>query len=346
MQWRARCATAQPTTSSRQARQDLDGEGRGVSGRITAISEAAPDVSFADMMRRAGHCPPPQIEKVEGARRFLQAAQDAIVGGRIARTQLQYTVWNANLMQTSASRYELRCATKSHARACRAVCRSAIAYGPSVPEESSSPAMPRPIKARHAEGDAGPGGPFLDLNSHIATKVAILSNRLSRSASRYYRKRYGIGVVEWRLLMFIGQVKETRANRICSETELDKGAVSRSLAVLQRMGLVSAREDGGDSRRNNIALTPKGRALHDEIVPIALDRQSELVAHLTQAEIEVFMDLVERLQAKVSDGEPMSDDALPRPPLPPQPSEHEPRRRKPSVRRAPSRRSARVAQQD
>jgi HAE1 family hydrophobic/amphiphilic exporter-1 len=39
----------------------------------------------------------PQLEKVEGARLFLQAAQDVNVGGRLSRTQFQYTLQDANL---------------------------------------------------------------------------------------------------------------------------------------------------------------------------------------------------------------------------------------------------------
>src|SRR5262245_62282106 len=144
--------------------------------------------------------------------------------------------------------------------------------------------MPRSKKARRAPVDAC--RPMLDLDSHVPTKVAILANHLSRAASRFYRERYGIGVVEWRLMMFIGHVTETRANHICSETDLDKGAVSRSLAVLQRLGIVSVREDGSDSRRNNVALTAKGRTLHNEIVPVALERQGDLLAGLTPAEIK------------------------------------------------------------
>jgi HAE1 family hydrophobic/amphiphilic exporter-1 len=38
----------------------------------------------------------PQLEKVEGAKLFLQAAQDVNVGGRLARTQFQYTLQDAN----------------------------------------------------------------------------------------------------------------------------------------------------------------------------------------------------------------------------------------------------------
>jgi DNA-binding MarR family transcriptional regulator len=142
--------------------------------------------------------------------------------------------------------------------------------------------------------------------------VAVFANRLSRSASRFYRKAYGIGVVEWRLMMFIGHTQETRANRICSEIDLDKGAVSRSLGVLQSLGVVRIKEDGADGRRNKVALTAKGRALHDRLVPIALDRQRELVCGLTPGEIATFNALIDRLQANVADGEPGLDEPLPK----------------------------------
>jgi DNA-binding MarR family transcriptional regulator len=181
--------------------------------------------------------------------------------------------------------------------------------------------MPRPSKTRHTSADATAGGLVLDLNSHIPTRVAIFANRLSRAASRFYRKKYGIGVVEWRLIMYIGRAKETRANRICSETDLDKGAVSRSLATLQGMGIVTVKEDGADGRRNNVALTVKGRALHGELVPIAFERQTKLVADLTPAEVRLFMALIAKLQAKVAGGEPGADAPvptlrpMPRPPL-------------------------------
>jgi hydrophobic/amphiphilic exporter-1 (mainly G- bacteria), HAE1 family len=39
----------------------------------------------------------PQLEKVEGARLFMQASQDVNIGGRLARTQFQYTLQDANL---------------------------------------------------------------------------------------------------------------------------------------------------------------------------------------------------------------------------------------------------------
>src|SRR6202049_2121337 len=41
----------------------------------------------------------PQLDKVEGARLFLQAAQDVRVGGRPSRTQFQYTLQGPDIRQ-------------------------------------------------------------------------------------------------------------------------------------------------------------------------------------------------------------------------------------------------------
>jgi HAE1 family hydrophobic/amphiphilic exporter-1 len=60
---------------------------------ITLKPRAERDVSAGQVIARLR----PQLEKVEGAKLFLQAAQDVNVGARIARTQFQYTLQDANL---------------------------------------------------------------------------------------------------------------------------------------------------------------------------------------------------------------------------------------------------------
>ena len=51
------------------------------------------DVSADEVIQRLR----PQLAKVEGAALFLQVAQDINVGGRLSRTQYQYTLQDANL---------------------------------------------------------------------------------------------------------------------------------------------------------------------------------------------------------------------------------------------------------
>jgi HAE1 family hydrophobic/amphiphilic exporter-1 len=60
---------------------------------ITLKPKHERDVSAGQVIARLR----PQLEKVEGARLFLQASQDVNVGGRLARTQFQYTLQDANI---------------------------------------------------------------------------------------------------------------------------------------------------------------------------------------------------------------------------------------------------------
>jgi HAE1 family hydrophobic/amphiphilic exporter-1 len=64
---------------------------------ITLKPKSERDVSAFEVIARLR----PQLEKVEGARLFMQAAQDVNVGGRASRTQFQYTLQDANLDELS-----------------------------------------------------------------------------------------------------------------------------------------------------------------------------------------------------------------------------------------------------
>ena len=62
---------------------------------ISLKPKAQRDVSVGQVIARLR----PQLEKVEGARLFMQAAQDVNVGGRAARTQFQYTLQDGNISE-------------------------------------------------------------------------------------------------------------------------------------------------------------------------------------------------------------------------------------------------------
>jgi len=65
---------------------------------ITLKSKSERNVSAGEVIARLR----PQLDKVEGARLFMQTAQDINIGGRRARTQFQYTLQDANLEELNA----------------------------------------------------------------------------------------------------------------------------------------------------------------------------------------------------------------------------------------------------
>lgn len=139
----------------------------------------------------------------------------------------------------------------------------------------------------------------LNLERYVPALVTFLANKLSSGASACYRKHFGVGVVEWRLVALLAVESNITANRICQAIGLDKGAVSRSLKQLEEAGYVAFSKDESDGRRMLITLTPSGKCLHDRIIKVALKREELLLGDFSDAELDTLVDLLLRMNERV-----------------------------------------------
>src|SRR3954462_14692883 len=146
-----------------------------------------------------------------------------------------------------------------------------------------------------AAGRSGRAEQVLDLDRYVPALITFIANKLSRSATVVYQKRFGVNVTEWRILSLLAIEPEISAARICHVIGFDKGPVSRTLAGMEERGLVSIRTDPKDGRSHSISLAVKGREIHDQIIGIALDRERRLLSCLSAAEQEVLIDLLVRV---------------------------------------------------
>ncbi|NNM71379.1 MarR family winged helix-turn-helix transcriptional regulator [Enterovirga aerilata] len=145
-------------------------------------------------------------------------------------------------------------------------------------------------QARAAPPTVEPGsGPVLDLRRYVPGLLTFLANKLSRSASALYQREFGVNVTEWRIMSQLAIEPGIPASRICQVIGFDKGPVSRSLAAMEKRGIVTIEVDKADARRRVIALTGHGRALHDRIIAVALERERRLLACLSAEERELLI---------------------------------------------------------
>ncbi|WP_409489206.1 MarR family winged helix-turn-helix transcriptional regulator [Pseudomonas promysalinigenes] len=150
----------------------------------------------------------------------------------------------------------------------------------------------------------------LDLARYVPGLITFLSNKLAAGASQCYRKHFGIGVVEWRMLSMLAVENNITANRICQVIGLDKSAVSRALQSLEAAGYVNSAIDARDARRNTVSLTSSGRELHDRVLKVALERERRLLSGLSGKEVDTLIQLLGRLQTQaysVNDYDPPND---------------------------------------
>ena len=64
---------------------------------------------------------------------------------------------------------------------------------------------------------------------------------------------------------------------------------------MERRGRVSIRPDPADTRRRLATLTPSGRALHDRIIVVALERERRLLSCLTPEQQATLVEVLNLL---------------------------------------------------
>ncbi len=152
-----------------------------------------------------------------------------------------------------------------------------------------------PRKAARTGG--AKAGPTLDLERYVPAFVTFIANKLSRSATVFYQRHFGINVTEWRIMSLLAIEPGITASRICHVIGFDKGPVSRTLTMMQARDLIAIETD--PRGRHSVSLTPKGRAIHDEVIVAALERERRLLACLRKEEREILIDLLRRVHANL-----------------------------------------------
>ena len=115
--------------------------------------------------------------------------------------------------------------------------------------------------------------------------LTFAANRFTRKAARHYQETYGIGAMDWRMLVMLTREPGASVTRASETIGIDKAAVSRCLARLEAKGLATAEADDANQRRRNWTLTEAGRALHAEILEVALRRQRILLEGLDEDDV-------------------------------------------------------------
>jgi DNA-binding MarR family transcriptional regulator len=135
----------------------------------------------------------------------------------------------------------------------------------------------------------------LVLDEFLPYRLSILANTVSRAFARAYQERFGLTIPQWRVMAVLAQFPDLSANEVAGKTEMDKVTISRTVASMLKTGHLERRTDPSDRRRTILRLSPAGRRIHAQIVPLARDYEARLVTTLTETDLETLDRIVERL---------------------------------------------------
>jgi DNA-binding MarR family transcriptional regulator len=93
----------------------------------------------------------------------------------------------------------------------------------------------------------------------------------------------------------LGQYGVMTGKAIGEHTHMHKTKVSRAVALLERRKLLTRKANRADLRESFLTLTPAGRAMYEDLAPIALDFAKRLFEVVDPADRTAFERAVDRL---------------------------------------------------
>ena len=138
----------------------------------------------------------------------------------------------------------------------------------------------------------------LILEEFLPYRLAVLSHTVSTTIAKVYEKRFGLSIPEWRVIAILGRFPGLSAVEVADRTMMDKVAVSRAVTKLIKNGRIDRQFADADRRRSILNLSEEGHQVHNEVAPLALAFEADLLHGISEENYEQFNIVLERLLAK------------------------------------------------
>ena len=138
----------------------------------------------------------------------------------------------------------------------------------------------------------------LILEDFLPYRLSITSHTVSTNIARVYEKRFGVSIPEWRVIAVLGRYPDLSAVEVADRTLMDKVAVSRAVTKLIKTGRIDREFADADRRRSILNLSEEGKKVHNEIAPLALEFEQQLVQNISEDDYEKFNSVLEQLLDK------------------------------------------------
>jgi DNA-binding MarR family transcriptional regulator len=145
-----------------------------------------------------------------------------------------------------------------------------------------------------------PNRPHLDLDRFMPYRFSIVTNRVSSAIARHYSARFNLTIPEWRVIAVLGQTPGLSARQVAVRTAMDKVQVSRAVASLLVARRLTKQAHASDGRSTHLSLSAKGHAIYDEVVPLALNLETQFLSVLTPKERKTLDRLLSKLAASAA----------------------------------------------
>jgi len=137
--------------------------------------------------------------------------------------------------------------------------------------------------------------PALVLENFFPYQLTKLQVLVSDRIAQIYTGEFNLSRQEWRVLAILANNQSLSAKQIGRLANLEKMPTSRAIQKMQEKGLLKKAENISDKRSSLLMLTNEGQNLFNELEPMVLDREKELLALLNEDEKRAIHSLIDKL---------------------------------------------------
>jgi MarR family transcriptional regulator, organic hydroperoxide resistance regulator len=141
---------------------------------------------------------------------------------------------------------------------------------------------------------------MFDLGRFLPYHINRTGVRLATAFGNELR-RYSLTVPMWRVLAVLWHHGELKVNDLIVDTSIEQSTLSRLLVAMEKRGLVTRQRSAADARTVLVKLTPSGRKLTRELIPLALRNQRIALRGFSQEETDQLYSMLSRIYDNAAD---------------------------------------------
>jgi len=144
--------------------------------------------------------------------------------------------------------------------------------------------------------------PHLELDNYLPYLINRVGSAVAASYTEDTLAPLGLSLAMWRVLAALSNNGEQRQIDLVTMTSIDASTMSRLVTRLVRTGLVTRARSKTSSREVVVALSPKGRARVESLIPVAKGLEAVASKGLSGKDLAVVKRALRRMYDNLIDG--------------------------------------------
>jgi len=134
--------------------------------------------------------------------------------------------------------------------------------------------------------------------------IGFITNRASKIIVDEFNRRLkssGLTRVKWMALYYIGKEEGISQKELSHKMNVNESSIVRLLDRMEKEELSIRVRDTQDRRITKISLTPKGKALRNELMPLGEQFQDDATKGISQEQLDAFKYVLDKMLSNLTE---------------------------------------------